>query len=506
MGREILVPHSQHPWRNCLLGAIYLLVVSLVLWGLLYTYSYDDPFITYRYAHNLGNGLGFVYNPGERVLSTTTPLFTLLLAPFAALGFNLHPFAILLGAFSLPLGGLLLWDLSRTWQTPWVGRAGLLLYPTFPLVLGTLSSETPLYLALCLAAFAAYARRRYSLTALACALATLARPDGILVPAILAAHFAFAERSNVQTFQRSNVLRPVIVFTAILLAWVIPAWLYFGSPIPVTLAAKQSQGVMDVSQKFAGGLLTILQPYFFWPYLLEALLMALGFLTLLWKKHFWLLFIAWPVLYFAAYSLLGVSRYFWYYAPLVPGFVVLVGLGVEMVAGRKSKVEGRRSKAEGRTRDLRLLTFDLAATVLLMILFVAQGRDVWTMRSNTDRRYAIYRAAGEWLTRNTPPDARVGTLEVGIIGYFAQRPLIDFAGLIQPDVARQMRVSTTYDDTALWALKRYQPEYVAVFEETMPRLSVEYLSVYCLPVQTFAAAPFNSPYALIIYQCRPFSR
>src|SRR5262245_61546173 len=40
----------------------------------------DDPYVTYRYAENLAGGLGPVYNPGERVLSTTASGYALLLA------------------------------------------------------------------------------------------------------------------------------------------------------------------------------------------------------------------------------------------------------------------------------------------------------------------------------------------------------------------------------------------------------------------------------------------
>ena len=36
----------------------------------------DDSFITFRYARNILAGNGFVYNPGEHVLGTTTPLYT----------------------------------------------------------------------------------------------------------------------------------------------------------------------------------------------------------------------------------------------------------------------------------------------------------------------------------------------------------------------------------------------------------------------------------------------
>lgn len=39
----------------------------------------DDAFITYRYARNILAGNGFVYNPSEHVLGTTTPLYTFLL-------------------------------------------------------------------------------------------------------------------------------------------------------------------------------------------------------------------------------------------------------------------------------------------------------------------------------------------------------------------------------------------------------------------------------------------
>src|SRR5262245_61339106 len=52
-------------------------------------YQVDDAFIVYRYAENLARGLGFVFNPGERVEGVTCFLWTVFLAPFAALGWPL---------------------------------------------------------------------------------------------------------------------------------------------------------------------------------------------------------------------------------------------------------------------------------------------------------------------------------------------------------------------------------------------------------------------------------
>ena len=82
------------------------------------------------------------------------------------------------------------------------------------------------------------------------------------------------------------------------------------------------------------------------------------------------------------------------------------------------------------------------------------------MRDRIDPRYSIYRAAGEWLNSNTQPGDIVGSLEVGIIGFFADRPMVDFAGLIQPEVAEQFNSETTYEDSALWAVSNYKIDYL----------------------------------------------
>ena len=46
----------------------------------------DDAYITFRYARNLAEGLGLVYNPGEWVLGTTAPLWAVVLAVGYRLG------------------------------------------------------------------------------------------------------------------------------------------------------------------------------------------------------------------------------------------------------------------------------------------------------------------------------------------------------------------------------------------------------------------------------------
>src|SRR4030067_2385111 len=99
----------------------YLTVIAGLLFALFSNWSYDDPYITYRYAYNLRNGLGFVYNANERVLSTSTPLFTLILTAANFFSGNIPAISILIGAISLSSSALFIWKLAIIKRLPIVG-------------------------------------------------------------------------------------------------------------------------------------------------------------------------------------------------------------------------------------------------------------------------------------------------------------------------------------------------------------------------------------------------
>lgn len=467
----------------------YLGIVTLLIFIAFSHWAYDDPFITYRYADNLHRGLGFVYNPGEHVLSTTTPLFAILLSLLANLWPDLPHLANLIGAASVSLGALFFWDLGQSWGSPHVKWTALLLYPTFPLLLSTLGAETSLYICLCLGAFAFYVRKQYCLTALLVALAVLTRADGILVGVPLALDYLFRLR-------RPIPWSAILVFIGLVLPWFIFAWMYFGSPLPATLAAKQHQGAMAFSEGFAPGVLTIAQWHASWPYEFELGLALVGLGALRWSRQ-WVHFLIWPVLYFLAYALLGVTRYFWYYAPLVPGFLVLVGVGISGIDRWLSHVKDRHRNAAWLSK----INPPVLYLIIPVLLFIPQVRDAWQSSTHPDQRIRIYTAAGEWLRANIRPDATVGALEVGIVGYYAQRPVIDFAGLIEPEVGGYLGRNTTYEDAALWAAVRYKPDYLVLQDGLFPRLEQNYSSQYCQSIQFFAGESYGYPANLRIYRC-----
>ena len=480
----ILARVYRSPWFRYAGILAYIALTMGVLYVFFADWAYDDPFITYRYARNLVSGLGFVYNSGERVLSTTTPLYVLVLAALSPLHLDLPNLSILFGAFCLACGGLLLWSLAHYSGTPIAGWAGIVLYPSFPLLVATLGSEVPFYLMLCLAALTSYARGRYPLAAICVALATLARPDGALLAVLLAAHYLIWVRKPVPWGS-------LALFAVITFPWLIFAWQYFGSPIPVTLAAKQYQGSMVISQRFAVGFQTTLAPFLRRPYFwLEGILAAAGLVSSFWiGRRFWLLWV-WTAAYFAGYSLLGVSRYFWYYAPLVPGFVAAVGVG--LAALRAGVMSLRRPFSQAG---------NFLTGLMILLLFLGQSQSLQQQAITADLRYPVYRSVGKWLADNTPPDSSVGALEIGIIGYYADRSVVDFAGLVQPDVAPQLQGSNSYEGAADWAIQHYRPNYLVLHDTLFPDLEAGYVRRYCHAVQRFPAVPGKYSRSISIYAC-----
>jgi hypothetical protein len=455
-------------------------VLAIVLFYLFRSRGFDDPYITYRYAANLARGYGFVYNPGDRVLSTTTPLYALVLALVRLIGLDLPLASNAISCASLAIGGWALWRLCRAWDVPSAGPVAAFVYPTFPLLISILGAETAFYIALILLGFLAYALERPLIAAVLLALATLTRADGVLSVVVVGA--------DVLLRRRPIPWRAGLVFGVIVAVWFAFALWYFGSPFPVTLAVKQRQALLAASQTFFQGFSPFVLSY--WTsrlYRLPLVLAAAGMIAaMVWRPRFRLI-LAWSVLYFAGYSALGVTRYYWYYAPLVAGFAAFVGLGFAAIRHELHKLGGRY--------------LQLAGTLALVVaLTVAQLQLLLPLYGTNDRRVEIYHTVGQWIAQQTPRDASVGALEVGIIGYYADRRMIDFAGLIQPETAQQLTRTTTYEDAALWAIDRFHPDYLVLTQGQMPRVESSLPGPRgCRPRQSFSNATYGTP--IVVYQC-----
>jgi hypothetical protein len=459
-------------WR--VLGGVFLGVAVLILAVALRSYANDDPYITYRYAHNLARGAGLVFNKDLNVLSTTTPLYTFLLVPVVYLAPDLPAFSNSLSALSLGLTAILLFNMATDRGNELAGWVAGLLTIFFPLILTSFGAETAFYILLIVAALFLYGRDRLDLAATVAGLAALTRGDGALIALALAIHYVWN--------RHKLPWRPFFLYLVVVAPWYLYSWRHFGSPFPATLQAKLHQSDMSVTMGFIDGVLHWAKIYarrpVYWLYLPLILAGAVAAV----RKHRWTLpLLLWAVLYFAGYSILNVPRYHWYYSPLIPPLMLLIGLAVSELS--------ELGFADSRHRVIIGLVLSV---VLVWPSLQAFGNLV---KNSPDGRAQIYTQAGEWLKQNTPSEATVGTLEVGILGYFSERSIVDFAGLIQPDISRQ--VASGYENAAIWAIEAYRPDYLIFHPEWFPNLIAlswfpdRYQLIEQFENERYASSPLN---------------
>lgn len=387
----------------------------------------DDPYITYRYALNLIQGNGFVYNPGEHVLSTTAPLYSILLA---ALGL-IHDDIPFLGFWLSVLGlAVCAWFVLLTlaklesWGSGILAALLTLLSPGLILTFGL---ETGFYLALAFGATYLYLRGRTAPAFAVLALLTLTRADGVLLALILGLDYVRAQ-AGVESWQhRRRFFIPFGLYLLVLLPWLAFAMWWFGSPFPFTLTAKVAQAQSGLWAPFASGFMSWLLEWStsMWPILLFG---VIGLIRSIRKRSRLLLLGLWAIAHVAAYSIIGVAFYAWYVAPFIAVAAIFAAVGVEAVAELLSNQSSVRTVGQAGTV--------IAAMVIIGFEFRI---DLGSGMQQPSPKVEAYRKAADWIAENTAGDATVDALEVGVIGYFDQRRTYDFVGLVDPSRVPYLR-------------------------------------------------------------------
>jgi hypothetical protein len=383
----------------------------------------DDPYVTYRYAENLASGLGPVYNPGERVLSTTAFGYALLLAGarLALPWLDLPTISNAISAAGLGLAALALHRLGARNGQAAVGLAAAGLVVLSPLLASTFGLETALFLALVAWGAVAFDAGRPRRAALLLAAATALRADGALAFAVLSLSSLLpATAPDAERRRRGEGWwRAGALYAALVLPYEAALALLYGSPIPTTLAAKTVQATIGGWPDYLGGLRDLLAERvaaapLYW---LALPLAALG-LAATARRRWALPLVLWGLVQAAVYQWLGVASYSWYYAPLVPAAALSVALGAGALAGSRPPL----------------------ALLLVAPLLWAQVAGLRALRAAVPEPRALaYERVGRWLDAQAPPGARVAVMEVGIIGFYAHRPMVDLLGLIRPETVEAMR-------------------------------------------------------------------
>ncbi|MCC7359368.1 MAG: hypothetical protein IT317_07820 [Anaerolineales bacterium] len=402
----------------------------------------DDAFITFRYARNLVAGAGFVYNLGERVLGTTTPLYTLLLAALAGLsGSENYPWlALLVNSLADALTCGLLAALGRrlTGRRA-VGLAAALLWAVAPMsvTFAIGGMETSVCILGLTATAWAYLTGRPRWTAAAAALTLLTRPDAaLLIAPLLLDWVARSLRA------RAIPWAAVGLFAGVLAPWVIFAVLYFGSPWPHSLAAKALAYRLQPTEAAVRLLQHYGTPFFEdalcgprWPLVGVTLYLALsiigGLAMIRREPRAWLVAL-YPWLYGVVFAAANPLIFRWYLAPPLPFYYLTILAGLNALAHDLARALRLPAGAARAGWGLPAL----AACALLL--------NGWTLRPDHGPQSPApkmawhqlelyYTRLGQELARRVTPRTVIAAGDVGALGYYSNARILDTVGLMSPE-------------------------------------------------------------------------
>ncbi|MEV6619528.1 hypothetical protein AB0M83_12800 [Amycolatopsis sp. NPDC051106] len=259
-------------WR----GFVLTLTLGLsLLHQLLFATVTEDALVSFRYAQNIADGNGPVFNPGERVEGYTNFLWLVLIAlPRAAFGADVQTTAVVFGVLAA-LGCVLLSYLlvnrivagAGAEPRPAIGIAAAVLTASAGglAVYGPSGSEVPLFVLLLLAVCYSLAARRPVVAGVLVAFAVMTSPEGLVVAVLGGLWLAGAAlRKKHSWWAPVGYVLGALVFLIPRLAWRATFYQHF---LPAPLAAKL--GGPFGSQVAAG-----------WPYLSGFALAHQGFLLL----------------------------------------------------------------------------------------------------------------------------------------------------------------------------------------------------------------------------------
>ncbi len=418
---------------------IPLLVVALFTY-LARNLHVDDALIYLRYIRNFHEGAGLTYNVGERFNGLTSPFYALLVLLSS---FVLTPMAATIVLSGIFLAATVLISSRLLSHSPREALFTAIITASIGYFYSTFGMETSVYLFLIAASLALYkSGSPYFLITLA--LVAITRTEGVFLGLVLGGDYLLRNR-------RLPDLRYVAVAAAIFLLPYLFNFLYYGEFLAATGSAKVAQGQSGLwgtdwlffqigyfRHAFFGGSYA--------PALIFAALACCGVFPLR-RDRIARCILAFLLILLIFYTALNIPNYHWYYGPFFL-FIVLFAchgfwwlsnllLGFGIVSWRGALFVG-------------LLAVSLFA-LSRMVNFEERGRD------------EAYVAVGEWLRDNTAEDATVAMVEIGVVGWYSERKVIDILGLVNEYNANYIGRREFMN----WFL-HYQPDYILRHEPAWP--------------------------------------
>lgn len=400
----------------------------------------DDTYIHMQYARNLAEDGELAFNRGDPTYGATSPLWVGILSIVYSAGGDLirwsgilsrlfgfgcvllvyiHILALGGGRTSAAAGGLMM--ACEAWLLRW----------------SSVGMETSLAVFMVIAVLLSFLRApesaaRSLLFGLLLFMAFLARPEALLL-APLALVSALAGRGENGRFKVRFAW--LALFIPLLAAWFIVIRSHTGTFFPLTAGAKQGQislsaGLLRraaVPVKILGATVAV-------PAAGLVLLIARG----LWKDRDLLriepgdrrpgvvLTLLWIAALPAVYLLLDFQILSRYMLPVSPAVIALGTVGIERLS---------RSRA-GAVRGGRGIVLSAACLSIIVNLLFYTKVVVGPTRDFSLGLKTVIVEMGKYLESHSGEDAVIAAPDIGAVGYYSKRRILDLGGLVTPEINR----------------------------------------------------------------------
>lgn len=499
-------------WLFLLILAVYIIYASVYIYRTSFVFAgeryfalFDDAMISMRYARNLAQGHGAVWNPGERVEGFSNPLWVAYMALL-----HLLPLPITHVSLAVQVSGLVFMLFSlvlvrriTALLTPGRGLAPLLAVTltAFYLPLNNWSLQgmevSVLLLLACLALYLTLKNWQSGgfspAPLLILGLGTWFRVDMVVMLLTLAAFMAWAD----QTHRRDWLLWGAITLVFFLVVQTGLRWWYYGQLLPNTYYLKMEGYPLFI--RLGRGLSSFIK--FAWN--MNWLLFPLPFVTLLFRRDKSVLLLTATFWAWVAYSLYvggdawehhgGANRFI---AIGMPAFFILFSLALAhlrrwlpgTLANDKLLTRGRLNAVLGAFILSAMCSFNALVDTTSLLNWALLETPQFV--AGTKRYVEISRVVDEVSTK----EASVAVVTAGNIPYFSQRYSIDLLGKSDAVVAHSqphLRGPLDFDYRPghdkwylMHSIGTYAPDVIAqswegpgYIEDLLPAIKGKYLRV-----------------------------
>lgn len=430
-------------------AAVYIYQTSFIVSGERYFVLFDDAMISMRYARNLANGHGLVWNPGgARVEGYTNPLWVIFMAILHLFPLPASKISLLVqisGAIFLIANLFFVNKIARILTGNWLVALLSVILTAFyaPLNNWGLQGMEVSVLTLIVSASVWIAlenihSNRFSIWLyLLLGVGTLVRIDMAVVYLVITAFLVFADKLH----RRQNLIWGIALFVIFISSQTLFRWVYYGDILPNTYYLKM-QGYPVLLRLIHGAYVLF---RFIWSF--NWLLFLLPFIVLAFRRDRAILLPLLVILAQLAYSVYvggdawehrgGSNRYI---SIVMPIYFILFVYAADLI--RQSiliKIQPR-SKTSFAVSNVLLVLFVLASMLNMNLLVDFKSLQRWALLRQPifiegNKEYVRISQA---INKITTPQASIAVVSAGAIPYFTDRYALDLLGKNDVKIAHEV--------------------------------------------------------------------